>query len=162
MRATRITGESGAEHLVALPVGCGLDGLAFPLRAYFPDGNIDQWMDRSERWRKGAVKLMWEPYCALSGCAGVEVHEITPQGMGERRCTLVPWNMIVLSTWWHRECQLYRALIHEYDPLARVLSVGWNGKIGHRYPPERTAQMLYPWMTKRELEREKTKGVVLG
>ena len=152
MRTVHIKGKD-REYSVVPPTGFELAELDSLLRLYFPSGDIDGWFSHAEPWRKEQIRRMWEPYCAITGEFSREVHEIVPQGMGERKSTLVPWNMIVLSHQWHMLIHSGRVKIEVFDPLAHVL------KLSTRMPGAKLPPAL--WFGKPSLQREKTKGAVM-
>ena len=147
MRTTRL-----GSHLVVPPVGMDLEDLEYMPHSYFPVEGVGLWFEHSEDWRKERIREMWEPYCAISGEPSREVPEIIPQGMGERVCTLVPWNMIVLSHFWHMLVQGNVVKIDRFDPLGRILEVT-PSRAGLKLPSRL-------WFTMPTIEREKRKGAV--
>jgi len=137
-RTTTLCDERKIEHVVVQPTGmlC-LSELVEDPASYFP-GYIWEWFARSERWRKKHVASAGGMACAICGAPFPQVHEIYAQGMGERKCTLVPWNMICLCATCHDLVQPQVGTIPQleillYDPLAedgsRVVVADRRGEI---------------------------------
>ena len=134
--AIMFKGESGRLWYAVKPIG----ELSRPLLEYFPGQNIDAWFERSEQWRKRSIREKFLGRGAVRGERNPEVHEIIPQGMGERKYTLAPWNMIPVSRLVHRLLQSHSWTVVRYDMLAypdpdgiiitdidgKRISVWWN------------------------------------
>ena len=151
IQTIEVTGQSGQVYTAVAPVLLPGRELTKPLEDYFPDGDIDKWFASSESWRKKQVHAMWGEECAVFGSTPADVHEIINQGMGERKMTLVPWNMISLNHGAHIQAiHSYKWKIVHWDPLA------WPHS-GSLVILDKRGRSMPCWYNKPLMERERTR-----
>lgn len=152
IRTIEVTGDSGKVYTCVAPTLLPGRQLTHVYVDYFPHGDIDGWFSHNEQWQKKAIQAMWGEECVVSGSVPADTHEIINQGMGERKITLVPWNMIRLNHSAHVQLvHSYKWHVVHWDPLAwpRQLSLVVMDQAGKLVPC---------WYNKPPMERERMRG----
>ena len=111
--AIALEGKSGETYYAVQSIGT----LSRELVDYFPNRDVDKWFHWSETRKKKFIRECFWKRCVVTGELRPEVHEIYPQGMGERKYTLAPWNMICVTARIHRLLHSYSWTVERCDRL---------------------------------------------